>query len=570
MKTVHTPTRPRLAFACLLVAAASLSTGCVAFSMGDPDQRTYEFRTGKAKPVTLDRKTVEVGPSLSRKSSDDEYVVDVAVARALGLDKVVAIPAGAKTVSVSRELANRHGVSSSSARKPPKGEELGRIDIGLAGDILVRLQTGDVYREVTIAKQNRMSFGLFPWGAEYYYRPKESLEPMVGWRHKHGTIYEKNDRSRIDAVYFGGAFATPFALLYTPFFGKYECRSHHWKGNIGVLSKLSPADREKADINVRSTKNAGLGEFAHCAWFGFHRYQTIMIGPEMPGRTDKREETERRPVKVPGPYKIEFRIPSLGYRKVQTVEPERTEETFLLPSVEEDVDAEAKIRFLPADAANETIADPDALAVFEAARGKTFSRNIRLYASASSGGFAAGGVMTQVVMHVQSPETPFRSEKRKAKREGWTVYRVSILDDGMTAFDVNKLVKPDILRELRDEFASKNPGVEASSIHAHASYVTDPEDARVLVYSGLAFAIQPIDRMEYDDKTRRGTVRLRVSDHLDLKAARAWARENIERIVSEKNVLLEPGKSLPPGAQYRSLDEVLENGILTIHFEATN
>ena len=553
-----------------IIAATLLGTGCVAFNMGAPDKKTYEFRAGKAKPTPLDRETIDVGPTFSRKTEDDNYVVDAAIARALGLDKVVAIPAGAKTVSVPRELANKHGVSSSSAPKPPKGEELGKIDIGLAGTVLVRQQTGDVYHDVTITKQNRMSFGFFPWGAEYFHRPKGSLEPMVGWRQKSGTLYEKDTNNRVTAVYFGGAIATPFTLLFTPFFGRYECHSHHWKGNIGILDKLTPADREKIDINVRSTKNAGIGEFAHCSWLGFHKYQTIVIGPETSGRIDGRTETERHQVKVPGPYKIEFRIPSLGYRKIQSMAPGETIETFLLPPVEEDMEVESKIRFLPAEATSGTIADKDALTVFDAAQGKTFSRSVKLYASASAGSVFSSGVSTQVVVHVKAPSAPFKTEKRKAKREGWTIYRVTILDDTMTAFDINKLAKPSILSELRNEYASNHPDAEARTIHAHVSYVTDPSDEQVLVYSGVAFAVQPVDRMEYDAGTRRGTIRLRVSDYLDLKAARAWARENIEKIVAEKNVIIESGNELPSGAKYKSLDEVLESGILTIHFEAVN
>ncbi len=515
------PMKQVFIFSSLLVAAMCFLSGCVAFNMGAPDRQTYEFKVGKANPVALGRETVEVGPSLFRK--------------------------------------------------PGKGEELGKIDIGLAGDVLLRQKKGDVYHQVTITRQDRMSFGLFPWGAEYYWRPKESLEPMVGWQHKSGTIYQKDTNNRVSAVYFGGAFATPFALLYTPLFGKYECHSHHWKGNIGILAKLSSADREKADINVRSTKSAGMGEFAHCAWLGFHKYQTIVIGPELSGRTDEWEETERRSVKVPGPYKIEFRIPSIGYRKVQTVESGETAETFLLPPVEEDVEVESKIRFFPAETVHGVLFDQNANAVFDAAQGKTFSRNVKLYASASAGGFAPiGGVTTQVVVHVREPVVPFMTEKKESNRKGWSIYRITILDEDKTAFDINKLAKPEILRELRDEYISCHPDVQADVVNAHASYVTDPADGRVLVYSGVAFAVQPVDRMEYDAETRRGTIRLRVSDHLDLKAARAWARENIEKIVSEKNIVLEHGKSLPVGATYRSLDEVLENGILTIGFEAEN
>lgn len=563
---------PKSAFRALrcavLLAAACAGSGCVAFNMGEPDRETYEFKIGPAKATPLDRTVIDAGPVLSRKSEDDNYVVDAAVARALGLDKVVPVPAGAKTVSVPREIANRHGVSGSVSRRPAKGEELGKIDIGLAGDVELKQRTGDVYGKVTITKQNRMSFGLVPGAAEYFLRPEGSLKPMVGWEHKHGTQYEKELRSSAAMSMYGGLLATPFAILCTPFAGKYECHSHHWQGNIGVLQKLSPADREKADINVRSTKFAGLGEAAHWPWFGFHKYQTIVIGPQESGRTDTRVESERRTVRVKGPYKIEFRIPALGYRKVQTVGRDAESETFLLPSVEEDVDAEAKIRFLPAGADAGTIVDRDENAVFAAVRGKTYSRQVRLHASASTGGFAPGGVVTQIVVRPQ--EAPFSISKLRSKKTGRISYRVTKHDESMTAFDVDKLARPEILRELAEAYAADHPGEEADTIRAYASYVTDKTDPDVLVYAGTAFTVRPAERMEYDAETRRGSVRLRVSDHLDLKSARAWARENVGMIVSDKNIALEAGGSPPAGAKFRLLDDKLEDGILTIWFEAVD
>jgi hypothetical protein len=50
--------------------------------------------------------------------------------------------------------------------------------------------------------------------------------------------------------------------------------------------------------------------------------------------------------------------------------------------------------------------------------------------------------------------------------------------------------------------------------------------------------------------------------------AKRWARDNIEAIAREKNVLLEAGGAPPEGAVYRSLGETLEDGVLTVEFEA--
>ena len=50
--------------------------------------------------------------------------------------------------------------------------------------------------------------------------------------------------------------------------------------------------------------------------------------------------------------------------------------------------------------------------------------------------------------------------------------------------------------------------------------------------------------------------------------AKSWARKNIAAIISDKNVALEASKAPPSGAQYRSLAEKFEDGVLTVEFEA--
>lgn len=47
-----------------------------------------------------------------------------------------------------------------------------------------------------------------------------------------------------------------------------------------------------------------------------------------------------------------------------------------------------------------------------------------------------------------------------------------------------------------------------------------------------------------------------------------YPREHIQAIVREKNVATEAGKAPPEGAMCRSLGESLEEGVLTVEFEA--
>ena len=73
----------------------------------------------------------------------------------------------------------------------------------------------------------------------------------------------------------------------------------------------------------------------------------------------------------------------------------------------------------------------------------------------------------------------------------------------------------------------------------------------------------------YDNVTRRGKFSVRFGDcQLDqLGKAREYIRKNIEKIVCDKNIVLETGTMPPPG-RYRSLGEKKNGNILEIEFEA--
>ena len=176
-------------------------------------------------------------------------------------------------------------------------------------------------------------------------------------------------------------------------------------------------------------------------------------------------------------------------------------------------------------------------------------------------------VAPSAVVDVPPPAAPFEIETVQPYSHGRAVYRVTIRDASRTAFDVERLVRPDIERILRAAFAAETPGVSESSIRAYA--VPDFGSDRTLLFTGTVFSLEPTaDGWEFDSASHRGRIRLRVLGNMSPEEAKRWARENISAIVSEKNIALEAGKAPPPGATYRSLGETFDDGILTIEFSA--
>lgn len=141
---------------------------------------------------------------------------------------------------------------------------------------------GDLGR-VEVTRQKRMSFGLLPALAENYYRPPESIKPLVGWQHSGGGQYFRSNREPAFRFMFCGLLTTPWALLVTPWHGEYPCDSHHWTGNNAELIRQLPAaEQEKLHVKTWEDDRGrrwGLSgsTFSHSALFGFHRYETVVV-----------------------------------------------------------------------------------------------------------------------------------------------------------------------------------------------------------------------------------------------------------------------------------------------------
>ena len=171
---------------------------------------------------------------------------------------------------------------------------------------------------------------------------------------------------------------------------------------------------------------------------------------------------------------------------------------------------------------------------------------------------------------VEVARTPERAawdiETLEAPRNGRAVYLVTIRDAAKKAFEVEREARPVIEGNLRSAFLASMPGMDERRVRA---YAVAEYEGRAIRFRGVAFSVQPMtDGWRYDADTRRGSVRLRISEGMAPEEAKRWARENIEAIAMEKNVALERGKAPPPGARYRCLGESLEDGVLTVEFEA--
>ena len=166
------------------------------------------------------------------------------------------------------------------------------------------------------------------------------------------------------------------------------------------------------------------------------------------------------------------------------------------------------------------------------------------------------------------PKPLFRVIGIEPKDDGSYVVSIGIEDPSQTFKLINTLM-PEVQRIVRDDFLGRNPSISPQFVREYLRYsVPKEKNGEELVFSGWAFSVRPVeDGWDYDPDTRRGWIRLRITGGMPADDAKSWARKNIAAIVSEKNVALEAGKVPPSGAQYRSLAEKFEDGILTVEFE---
>ena len=392
--------------------------------------------------------------------------------------------------------------------------------VGLEGDIRAEYPRTSQTVTTTRSEQRRLAFGLFPGAAEEYCLPP-GAEKRSCTKPNYPTAFMLGV---LPAGLFVG-LGTVRALVWELPCGRYDC----WR-------------EEKTEA------------YSHIGLAGFHKYTVFVThppvyGPERP-ETPNFVTTPR--VKARGPYIAELKIPGLGFSQEKTVGVGETGVAFQLPEVQCDCTEEATAVFRPVP--GHIPSDDTSLLLLEKANGHPL----------------------HFMLHLHAPPRPFGPtdvsplyEIREIQPlpDGKYVVRVAVYDKSKT-FPIGRQVAMDVKRHIRDDYMGKHPKIQAGYVSETVQWKTG-SDGGTLVFTGWAFSVQPVaDGWAYDAESRRGTVRLRITGGMPAEDARRWAKENIESIVREKNVVLQAGGAPPPGAMYRSLGEEFRDGILTVEFEA--
>lgn len=475
---------------------------------------------------------------------------------------------------------------------------------------------------VTVKTQKRLAVGLFPGLGEAILKPSGALDPIWAPQYPVNNSPQKTEHCVYSATTSGGyncvldyvglnvgclvaclgvpqAIGTLGTLLVEPFCGwscyhdrydKSRAKTFHSWGNkyfvdasfspkLQLLLRFTPEERARMGFTTcfdwpRKKKQSSVFEMAQFGLVGCHKHLAVFVeeGREAERRVEK-ESRERKT--VPGPYEATLRVPGAGIEKTVRVEEGGSKAVFALPAAERGGTYEATVEFRPLHAGTDAAGrgwDTQTLrqSVWLQERPKPAPPLNPSSAAQPEIRYVEKEIHhyheTRVVEERTHGEMPWSIELTEPFRNGRAEYRVAILDGSKTPAEVEREVKPQIEQNLRDAFEASMPGMDPQWVRA---YAVAEYEGRSIRFKGVAFSVQPVtDGWRYDARTRRGAVRLRMSDGMTPEEAKRWARENIEAIAREKNTAVEAGKDPPAGAKFRSLSEVLENSVLTVEFEA--
>ncbi len=275
----------------VFTASAMIGSGCVSFSRGT-ETYTAEFPSF-------------AGPSA--EAPEKTFMVDVAVEEA--------------------------------------DESHSAVIIGLVGKTTSSQSQVQHYDSVTVEKKKHLAFGFFPGVLENESFFGNTLRTTFIMEYEDGA-YKASSFEDLSfwtsfiAGELGLVLYVPFALFYEPFFGSWECDSHHWIGkNVEYLSKFSPEERRKIgawtsfDHEMHQPAPARWA-FSHMAILGFHRYCDYEIHDPVgsPKTTPLPPKISTVKRKIPGPYMVTLKLNALGFTKSVDVHPGQISATIPLPS----------------------------------------------------------------------------------------------------------------------------------------------------------------------------------------------------------------------------------------------
>lgn len=542
-----------------LVSAVCLEAGCVAFNVGEPEVFTH-------------------------------------------VENLVETAASPKEIEI-RDVR---------VESKPDAGKTGMLDLTFSAEISETLDRIAFTRTYRIRKQKRLSFGFFPAVAEYHLMPDGALqaccmERMEGWN---ALADDEGIDQRFYNVYFpeysssdewmavtllppfcvlwlGGTlnalfYELPFANwecthdLYDPdaaevrtetivhFTGKKEKRTFRAAGASKKLQSVQHFPGEDlAKMGFSTCFNIGRGEdgnrpgVSHFSLFGFHKYLAVFVddpedGPVEKVGTDVRTKT----IPLPGAFVAELSIPSLGYSDRRRIPSGDSGASFSLPAVGKYCQVAAIVKLKSEAAGGGSAQFTPECRGLAWPRLREWRLQVTLYPEDGKK-MATGEPVLNPLYEIASV----------SRTNGG--FRVTVnLADASQKKRIEKFVRLDVESFIRTDYLARNPGLDAREIVIRIAPETR-EKARRLVYTGWAISVKPVEEgFSYDHSTRRGLVRLRIAGDMPTAEMRRWARENIAAVVENENVVLEQDKAPPPGAQYRSLSETFENGVLAVEFEA--
>ena len=186
-----------------------------------------------------------------------------------------------------------------------------------------------------------------------------------------------------------------------------------------------------------------------------------------------------------------------------------------------------------------------------------------------------------VPAHAPQPP-PLASETQPARVEGKNPLRVqkwnydqktqtaefefNVVSEDADLFALRRWALQEIRQICNDEYAQSNQGLGKNMLGF--SLVTTLDMPKFMV-NVTVHRVQPMSH-SYDARTRTGVLKVNIGQQGDASYAGAykWALQNIDLICSSKEIALEAGQPLPPGAQYTiESEKTLDDGTLEITFK---
>ena len=354
----------------------------------------------------------------------------------------------------------------------------------LSGTLAIEQPQEQHYATVTVEKQKKMAFGLFPGNAESFLRPSDALQPMLGWEYEGNGNYSTavavprgTDPSSVRAPSepvlmvnpFAGFLFVPYSLLYVPFFGGYGCDSHHWRDGDGSFDKTNLigffSEEEREQIEAWTWKDADKHKQArnwslqsHSSWIGFHKYCSYVVRgggwSEKTTPVSAKKSVEKHI--LVGPYSATLEFPSLGFSQTVEVEEGRTLADFsLADAANGEPFASGTIRFDPPAGGFAAIHDAKSRSILEMSRGQKLPVTVELPVPrlANIADVGTTEEANDAAFRNHDDATPPYQFTSIEPKNGKLVVRVSVRDPSKT-LAIDPQVRPEVRRLFREQFAT--------------------------------------------------------------------------------------------------------------------